>query len=315
VEPYKAEVGFITDGIGFWRCSDLVSKQINKTIVITGATSGIGFATAKLLAGCGAYVVGTGRSRERCNKAEKTIKSLYPEAKICFITADLSSLSEISGLAAAICERLHADSFDHLDVLVNNAGTVSSWYVSTEDGFELQFAVNHLAPFKLSFELMPLLERSKEGIIIGVSSGSHYRTRINWKDVQLRKHYNCLWAYKQSKLANVLFATEMNRRHKRNGSSIRAFAVDPGLVNTDIGLKGTSGFVSGFWKMRSRGGTEPEKPADTIAYLASDTFPRQSDEVYWKDSTPLKPSKYSQREDAGERLWELSERMCGIRYE
>lgn len=285
-----------------------------KTIVITGATSGIGLAAAKLLAGRGAYVIGTGRSRERCDKAEESIKKEFPQAKLCYLAADLSSLSEVYGLAGAIRERLEADGIDHLDVLVNNAGTVSSWYVATEDGFEMQFAVNHLAPFKLVYELMPLLERSDKGIIIGVSSASHYWTRMHWKDVQLRKHYNCLWAYKQSKLANVLFATELNRRLKENGSDIRAFAVDPGLVNTDIGLKGTGGIVSWFWKIRSRGGTSPDKPANTIVYLATEPIPLENEDVYWKDCNPLEPSTYSQRRDAGTKLWELSERMCGIEY-
>jgi Dehydrogenases with different specificities (related to short-chain alcohol dehydrogenases) len=288
--------------------------EINKVVVITGATSGIGLATARQLAGLGVYVIGIGRLKERCDRAEECIKKEYPNAKLTYIVADLSSLTQVSKLAASIKERLGSEGIKHLDVLINNAGTVSSWYVSTEDGFELQFAVNHLASFKLTYELLPLLERSKEGIIIGVSSGSHYNTRMHWKDVQLRKHYNCLWAYKQSKLANVLFATELNRRLKSVGCNIRAFAVDPGLVNTDIGLKGTGGLVSWFWKRRSRGGTNAEKPANTIVYIASGSIPRENEDVYWKDCAPLKPSSYSQRLDAGMRLWDLSEKMCGIKY-
>ena len=289
-------------------------EKIDKIIVITGATSGIGLATAKELTGKGAYVIGTGRSKERCIKAEEEIRSSCPEARLCYLTADLSSLSEVARLATMIRDRLEADGIDHVDALINNAGTVSSWYVSTVDGFELQFAVNHLAPFRLTYELLPLLERSKEGTIIGVSSGSHYRTKIHWKDVLLRKHYNCLLAYKQSKLANVLFATEINRRVGNSGSSIRAFAVDPGLVNTDIGLKGTDGIVKKVWKMRSRSGTAVEQPAHSISYLAAEPAARQTGEVYWKDCAPMKPSRYSQREEAGSRLWELSERMCGIKY-
>jgi hypothetical protein len=126
--------------------------------------------------------------------------------------------------------KLASDGINHIDVLINNAGTVSSWYVSTVDGFELQFAVNHLAPFRLTYELLPLLECSQEGTIIGVSSGSHYRTRIHWKDVLLRKHYNCLLAYKQSKLANVLFATELNRRLKNSGMRPKAYPGCTGIL-------------------------------------------------------------------------------------
>lgn len=291
-----------------------INKDLDKIIIVTGATSGIGLATVKELTGRGAYVIGTGRSQERCLKAEEEIRGSCPQARLCYLTAELSSLNEVKRLAEAIHEKLAADGIDHIDVLINNAGTVSSWYVSTVDGFELQFAVNHLAPFRLTYELLPLLQQSQEGTIIGVSSGSHYRTKMHWKDVLLRKHYNCLLAYKQSKLANVLFATELNRRLRDTGSNIKAFTVDPGLVNTDIGLKGTSGIVRKVWKMRSGSGTAVEQPARSISYLAAENAARQTNEVYWKDCAPMKPSRYSQLEEVGSRLWELSERMCGIKY-
>lgn len=288
--------------------------RLDKVVVITGATSGIGLAAAKELAGRGAILIGTGRSKERCEKAVKEIKQLYPESRIHYLTADLSSLSEVDDLAKKIQISLASDGIHHIDVLINNAGTVSSWYVSTIDGFELQFAVNHLAPFRLTYGLMPLLSKAREGTVIGISSGSHYRTKMNWKDIMLRKHYNCLLAYKQTKLANVLFATELNRRLKAAGSRVLAFALDPGLVNTDIGLKGTGGIVKKVWQLRSKGGTPVEQPAHAIAYLVTKLSPRQSGEVYWKDCVPMKPSSYSQQEDAATRLWELSERMCGIEF-
>ncbi|HEX2944490.1 MAG TPA: SDR family NAD(P)-dependent oxidoreductase [Clostridia bacterium] len=287
----------------------------DKVIVVTGATSGIGLATAKELSGRGAFLICTGRSRERCDKAEAEIRKLYPEAKVIYLTADLSSLDDVALLGARIRELLASAGYDRLDVLINNAGTVSSWYVSTADGFELQFAVNHLAPFRLTFELLPLLAGSAEGTVIGLSSGSHYRTRLRWNDIMLRKHYNCLLAYKQTKLANVLFATELNRRLSAVGSTVRAFAVDPGLVNTDIGLKGTDGIVKKVWKIRSKGGTPAEQPARSIAYIVAEPCARKTGEVYWKDCSPLKPSRYSQRPDIAERLWEMSERMCRIRYD
>lgn len=296
---------------------DKKPSEPNKAMVavVTGATSGIGLATVKELAAKGAYIIGTGRSTQRCGKSEKEIRDQFPEAKICYLTADLSSLGEVSELASGIGKRLKSDGFRHIDALVNNAGTVSSWYVSTVDGFELQFAVNHLAPFRLTWELMPLLVQAKEGVVIIVSSGSHYRTKMNWDDIMLRKHYNCLAAYKQTKLANVLFAAELNRRMSAADINVKAFAADPGLVNTEIGLKGTGGIVKKVWQMRSKRGTPVEQPARSIAYLATETEPRLSKEVYWKDCKPLKPSGYSQRDDVAARLWELSERMCGIKFD
>ncbi len=284
----------------------------NKVIVITGATSGIGLATVKELALKGAYVIGAGRSEERCKAAEQEVRNICPDAKINYLTADLSSLSEVTRLTADIQKMLMKEGFSHIDVLINNAGTVSSWYMSTVDGFELQFAVNHLAPFLLTHELLPLLERSQAGTVICTSSGSHYRTRLRWNDIMLRKHYNTLLAYKQTKLANVLFVTELNRKLTASDSSVKAFALDPGLVNTDIGLKGTGGIVKKVWQLRSKGGTPPEIPAHSMVYLAMDPAPRLTGRVYWKDCSPMKPSSYSQRPDVSKRLWELSARMCGI---
>lgn len=287
-------------------CKDMTGK----TVVITGSTSGIGLATAVKLAGEGASLIGVGRSEARIRMAEEAVKKVYNEADITYMLCDLSSLNQVRELAEQIKEKVKING--KIDVLINAAGTFSSWYTGTVDGFELQFAVNHLAPFLLTNELMPLLKKGEAGRVIMVSSGSHYRTSINWNDIMLRKHYNCLMAYKQSKLANVLFAAELNRRLGGH-SNVRAFAADPGLVNTDIGIKRSSGIAKWVWEMRSRRGTDPSVPASAIAYLACEPSIQQSPHVYWKDCKPLMPSRYSQRQDAARKLWEISERMCGIK--
>ncbi len=248
-----------------------------------------------------------------CNEAHKKIKNLYPESSIYFLTADLSSLRRVKSLADEIKKLLSEKGLNSLDVLINNAGTFSSWYILTDDGFELQFAVNHLAPFLLTYELLPLLKSSPAGRIITVSSGSHYHTGLNWKDIMLHKHYNCLKAYKQTKLANVLFTCELNRR-LGSRSSVRAFAADPGLVNTEMGLKGTSGIVRLVWAIRKKYGTDPSVGASTSVYLASEASIQNSNEIYWANSRPKKASSYALRGDAGLRLWKISEKMCGIKY-
>lgn len=294
---------------------DNKANEYSKVVIITGATSGIGLATAKQLAAREMYIIGVGRSKDRCSAAEEEVKKTYPKAKISYLTADLSSLGEVEKLGAQIRQQLQSIGIEHIDVLINNAGTVSNWYISTVDGFELQFAVNHLASFRLTYELLPLLSRSPEGTVIAISSGSHYRTKIHWKDVMLRKHYNCLWAYKQTKLANVLFITELNRRLVSAGNGIKAFAVDPGLVNTDIGIKGLGGIAKKIWEIRSKSGTSADQPAKTIVWLVAEPDARKTDKVYWKDKHPLAPSRYSQQPDVAKRFWELSERMSAIRYE
>lgn len=287
-------------------------KLACKTIVVTGATSGIGLATTEQLVEQGAYVIGIGRNLKKCEEVEKILRKSHPKAKVDFLIADLSSLKQVKKLAKVIRQKVSENERGFIDVLINNAGTVSSWYVSTTEGFELQFAVNHLAPFLLTHELMQFIKAAPMGRIITVSSGSHYNTKIRWKDILMRKHYNCLMAYKQSKLANVIFSTELNRRLGTN-SKVKAYAVDPGLVNTDIGLKGLTGFARWIWKKRSIRGIKPEEAAESIVYIASEPSIQNSQAVYWKECKACKPSGYSQREDVALKLWELSESMCGIK--
>lgn len=282
-----------------------------KTMVITGATSGIGRAAMRALAARGAYVIGVGRSAARCREAERAILAEFPHARVSFAVADLSSQRQVRALAAAIREYVNSAGGGKLDALVNNAGAVSSWYTTTEEGYELQFAVNHLAPFLLTHELMPLLARAESARVVTVSSGSHYGARIAWHDVMLRRRYGVLRAYKQSKLANVMFSAELNRR-LGTASHIRAYAADPGLVSTEIGLKGTSGLANWVWRRRMARGASPEQAAGTVVYLAASPEVEGSTEVYWKDCRPKTPSRYARREDEAARLWALSERLCGL---
>ena len=281
---------------------------MNRVIVITGTTSGIGFAAAKRFMRMGAAVIGIGRSQESCGKASEKSKDMT------YIAADLSSQKQVRDAAAKISSFVNSRYNGKIDVLVNNAGTFSGWYRATEDGYELQFAVNHLAPFLLTNLLLPELRASGKGKIITVSSGSHYHTKINWKDPMNRKRYNCLKAYKQSKLANVLFSYELNRRFSEQ-FNIHAYAVDPGLVNTGIGEKRTGGFVKWFWGIRRKRGISPEKAAETIIYLASEDLRDNADKknwIYWKECRPKEPGGYSKDETAALRLWELSKGLCGM---
>lgn len=282
-----------------------------KTMVITGATSGIGRAALRALAARGACVIGVGRSAARCRETQQAILAEFPDARVHFAVADLASQRQVRTLAATIREYVQSAGGGKLDALVNNAGTVSSWYTTTEDGYELQFAVNHLAPFLLTHELMPLLEAAASARVVTVSSGSHYGARIAWQDVMLRHRYGVLRAYKQSKLANVMFSAELNRR-LGTASHIRAYAADPGLVSTAIGLKGTSGLANRVWRWRMARGASPEQAAGTVVYLASSPEVEGSTAVYWKDCRPKAPSRYARREDEAARLWALSERLCGV---
>ncbi len=282
----------------------------DKTILITGATSGIGLAAAHALAGMGAVILGVGRSEESCAQAAEDIRTANSNDHIHFFTADLSSQRQVRQLAKEVTTHVKNNS-GKLDVLVNNAGVVKAWYTATEDGYEMQFAVNHLAPFLLTHELMPLLQTAPEGRILTVSSKSHRNMRIFWNDVMMRRFYTFILAYKQSKLANVLFTLGLNHR-LANSPNVRAYAIDPGLVNTSIGLKNNPAIIRWGWSIRRKKGANPSDAAKTLVHVASSPKLNPPDGIYWKNCRSIPPSPYAQRLDVVDRLWELSERLCGI---
>jgi NAD(P)-dependent dehydrogenase (short-subunit alcohol dehydrogenase family) len=281
-----------------------------KIAVVTGATSGIGLHTAMMLAGQGAIVIGAGRSRQRCDQAVEKIQASYPQAQVRYLTADISSQSQVRQLAVNILKEIQHTGKEGLDILINNAGTFSEAYVKTPEGFELTFAVNHLAPFLLTHELLPALSRSPGGRIITVSSESHQRTFLDLKRMNTPLIYNGLWAYKVSKLANVLFTLEFNRQF--SVTALRAFAIDPGLVDTEIGEKGTRGIARLVWKIRRKSGVHPDIPARTILHLCGDQLPQNQHDFYWYDCKPILPSRQARREDLARKLWDISRQMCCI---
>jgi NAD(P)-dependent dehydrogenase (short-subunit alcohol dehydrogenase family) len=288
------------------------ASLLGKTFVITGATSGIGLAVAGVLAQSSASVIGVGRSVERCRQAEEHLGALNPEAKVSYCLADLSLQSQVHSLAGQIRERLSGWEMMALDGLLNNAGTVPFWQTLTPEGFDVQWAVNHLAPFLLTLELLPLLQAADASRVVTVSSGSHYGAKLNWDDIQMLKHYAPLRAYKQTKLCNVLFSAELNRR-LGNGSRVKAFAADPGLVNTEIGLKSNSWVARWVWDLRRRGGISTEEAARGVVYLLAEPAIQDARDVYWKHGQPKAPNPYALNEAAAQRLWNLSAQMCGIK--
>ena len=281
-----------------------------KNYLVTGATSGIGLAIIEILAANGQRLIGVGRSLERCSEQQNRLRETYPQAQIVYLVADLSQQIQIRHLAKRVPEVLESWGQSSLDGLINNAGTFTFWQALTTEGFETQWAVNHLAPFLLTNLLLPLLHKAPSARILTVSSGSHYGARLNWSDIQGLGRYNPLKAYKRTKLANVLFSAEFNRR-LRSDSSIHALAVDPGLVNTEIGQKSRSRIASIVWRNRRKKGLSPAQSAvGIVRTLEQDLDGGQS--IYWKHGQPKKPAAYALEEDYGWRLWEISAQMTGL---
>jgi NAD(P)-dependent dehydrogenase (short-subunit alcohol dehydrogenase family) len=289
---------------------DYTPALAGKTAVITGATSGIGLAAASLFTLHGARVIGIGRDALRCQKAEVFIRAACPDAEISYLLADLSSQKQIRQLALEIQNKLEKLKLPCLDILVNNAGTYSQRKILTEDGIEKTFATNHLAPFLLTHQLLPLLRKSNAGRVITVSSDSHYNMTIDPATINDPGFYVGLLAYARSKLANILFTAEFN--HRNTASTLRAFAVDPGLVKTDIALKNQPALSRLIWKVRSSAGVEPSRPACTILYLASEPTIQNSPEIYWCDRQPKRCSYEAVRPDLAVKLWDTSNRLCGL---
>jgi retinol dehydrogenase-12 len=283
-----------------------MNDMTGRTCIVTGATSGIGFETALVLVQRGARLIGVGRDSGRIRDTAARIRDAVPGADVRFETADLSSQAAVRDLAARIQDRE-----SRLDVLVNNAGLFTFRRAVSVDGIEMQLAVNHLAGFLLTHELLPLLEAAPRARVVFVSSGSHVNGRIRWRDPGRRRFYNGLAAYEQSKLAVLMTGIELARR-LGPGSTIDTFAADPGLVRTEIGRKDGSTIVRWVWGMRAGRGIEAREAAASVAWLAADPSIVGWTGRYWKERRVVPSSRSSTDPDAGRRLWELSERLCGL---
>jgi retinol dehydrogenase 12 len=278
-----------------------------KTAVVTGATAGIGMAAAVALARAGATIIGTGRDPARCQAAEELVRQAVAGAHVRYLVAELALQAEVRRLAREIESTLEGHP---LNILVNNAGTFTDRFTLTADCVERTMAVNHLAPFLLTHLLQDSILGSASRRVITVSSNSHYNTFLPLQRWNKPFLYHGLWAYKVTKLCNVLFTAELSRRWA--GANARAFAVDPGLVNTEIGLKGTAGLSRRVWETRRHKGTSPELPAQTILFLAAETSVNASHEIYWRDCQPRHPSRLAQSKAAAQELWDWSCQVCGI---
>ncbi|MEM6262027.1 MAG: SDR family oxidoreductase [Bacteroidota bacterium] len=278
--------------------------MIGKRVLVTGANAGIGFETASALAGKGAEVWLLCRTEEKAQGAMARILAIHPDAQLFWLAADLSSQHQIAQAATAFrSER------SHLDVLVNNAGAWFSKRGLSEDGIEMQWAINHMAYFLLAKLLLPSLEAAPEGRIINVGSDSHFNGKMPLEDVQFtNRTYSGLAAYAQSKLANVLFTYELARRLE--GKPIVVNCLQPGLVFTNIGLKHTTPIHALAWKVRRSfwKSKTPAEGAETSIFLASS--PEATFSGKYVDLCKPKPSSdISYDEKLAKDLWTLSESL------
>ncbi len=277
-----------------------------KTVLITGANSGIGKAAAENLARKGAEIIMVTRETESGIKAKKEIESLSGSKKIHQYTCDLSSLSQIRSLASD----LHRD-FQKIDVHLNNAGLITKERKQTEDGYEYQFAVNHLSHFLLTQLNIDLLRNAKAARIINVSSKAHEWGKIHYTDLNLETNYSSIKAYAQSKLANILFTYALCSRLHKEG--ITSNAVHPGMVGSRFGFSRNGNETPLIMKFYQKIALSPENGARTLVFLASSADVEGKSGGYYVNSRIKSSSKQSYDPDAAAALWDISLQMVGLK--
>ena len=271
--------------------------------VVTGASSGIGLHTALGLARAGMRVIMTGRDAGRTEAARRRVATAAPAARIETLLADFSALAEVRLLASEILARC-----ERLDVLVNNAGLFSPKFRLSQDGFELVFAVNHLAPFLLTNLLLDRLIASAPARIVTVASRAHRGERIDLADLPRPRHWSMTHAYGRSKLCNILFTRELAAR--LDPSRVVAASLHPGVVATGIGRRG--GIVELAWRIGSLFMIGPEEGADTSVFLATVPDATPFHGAYVVGHTAQTPDPAALDPALARRLWEESARLTGL---
>ncbi len=286
--------------------SDTSKSMLNKICVVTGATSGIGQETAKAFASKGAYVIIIGRNEKKCIATVNSIKLHTGSALVDYICADLSDLKQVYDLASVLKQK-----YQHIDVLVNNAGAYFRTRYQSKDGYEMTFALNHLSPFLLTSLLLDLLQESEQGRIINVSSDAHYKGRIHLEDLQSTHGFEGFNAYAQSKLALVLFTYELARRLK--STTITVNALHPGLVATNFG-KNNGWFRFYLRRLIKRHEISVPEGSKTCIYLATSPDVAGITGGYFVQNKQVKSSDDSYDQKLAKQLWEVSETLTTISY-
>ena len=293
-----------------WTSKD-IPDQSGKIAIVTGANSGIGYEAARALALHGATVIMACRDLEKGEAAVEQILKENPQADIDLQQLDLADLSSVQQFAENFSEY-----YDHLDILINNGGVMATPYQKTVDGFELQFGTNHLGHFMLTGLLFDLLHDTPDSRVVTVTSYAHLFGRINFRDLNGERFYQKWLAYGQSKLANVLFGYELQRRTGRNGRNPISIVVHPGYAATNLQHTSTLfSMLNPIMAQSQEMGALPTLYAATSPdirggeYIGPDGFLGQRGYPHLTNSSG--PSH--DREDA-RHLWEVSEQLTGIEF-
>ncbi len=303
-----------------WNVSDIPDLS-NKIIIVTGANSGIGFEVSKALASKNAEVIMACRNQEKGLKAADTIKQEVPHASLKVMALDLADLSSIREFASKI-----NNEYTRLDILLNNAGVMQTPQIQTKDGFELQLGTNHLGHFALTGLLLDLLLKTDDSRVVTMSSLTHKMAKIDFEDIMLEDSFSRNRAYGNSKLANLLFTYEFQRRLEKENKSTISVAAHPGYSNTNLQQSGPGignrRFFYWFYKLSNRLiAQSAEKGALPILCAATDRNIKGGNYIgpkrlFESRGSPKKvqSNKQSHNEEDARKLWEISEELTGVKF-
>ena len=281
----------------------------NKTILITGATNGIGKAAAINFAESAKSIAFTYRNEELAEDLKNEMQKINPNLSINSFFCDFSDQDSIRECADKIKNDLKA-----IDLLINNAGVVNTEYSETIDGIENTFAVNHLGYFLFTNLLLDLVKKESESRIINVSSAAHHFVKgMQWDDINYKDDFKMgLKAYGQSKLGNILFTKQLAKKLQKDGVTVNA--IHPGGVNTSLGNQNNSLLGRVLKIILKPFFRSPLKGANTIIYLA-EIDGLSITGAYWVDGRVAKTSHYSKNEAEAEKLWRLSEKLVNQEFD
>jgi len=303
-----------------WTAAD-VPDQSGRIAIVTGANSGLGSETALALAARGAHVVLACRDASKAQAALETIRAASPAASVEVLALDLASLASIRAFADAVSTR-----HKRLDLLCNNAGVMAIPRRRTADGFEMQLGTNHLGHFALTGLLLPLLLATPKSRVVSVSSAAHRPGKIHWDDLQLERSYGKWRAYAQSKLANLLFAYELDRRLRKAAASVISVAAHPGYAATNLQavgarMEGARVFEKVFelgnqlFAQSAAMGALPTLYAATAPLVqGGDYFGPDGLSEMWGHPRKVGSTARSKGLADAARLWELSETLTDVRF-
>ncbi len=282
----------------------MAETMAGKTVLVTGATQGIGREAARAFAERGARVGIVGRDAARTEQAAAYVRAAAPGAQVDTFLADLSLMSEVRRLA----EEVEAK-YPRLEVLLNNAGAIFTERKLTKEGLEQTFALNHMSYFLLTNLLLDLLKKSAPARVVSVSSDAHRMGRVDFADLQSEKSYSGMGVYGTSKLENILFTKELARRLE--GTGVTANCLHPGVIQSGFG-RNTPGLFAVLVKLAGAFMTTPAKGARTSVYVATSEEGGRVTGQYFKDSKVKAPRRAALDEAAAKRLWDESAKLAGL---